>query len=465
MPGGIGRAFGVARAALADEKARGRAARRRRDEIEFLPAAAEVIETPASPTARLTFWLLTGLLATAVACAFIGRLDVVAIADGRTIPAGRTKVIQALETSTVKAIRVADGQAVKAGDVLIELDPRATDADVRRLEGELLAARIEVARLTAAQSTDRPLDRFRPPPEAPAALVATQRALLLAQVDEQLSRLAAIDAEIAKRQAERRTVESGMKRLERALPLLRERADARNELAREGYGSRLLALEVSQQQIEMEQELQTMRHRREESAAALVALDRQRAQAGSEYLKQTFTALAEAERRVAATQEELAKAQQRQDLRNLTAPIDGVVQQLAVNTVGGVVTPAQALMVVVPAEADIEVEATLRNRDVGFVVPGQPVEVKLEAFQFTKYGGVPGRVVTVSRDAVPDERRGLVYPVRIALDRGTIDVDGRPQALTPGMALTAEIKTGDRRIIDYLMSPIVRYRDEAMRER
>ncbi|MGQ3032050.1 MAG: HlyD family type I secretion periplasmic adaptor subunit, partial [Ferrovibrionaceae bacterium] len=303
------------------------------------------------------------------------------------------------------------------------------------------------------------------PPEAPAALVATQRALLLAQVDEQLSRLAAIDAEIAKRQAERRTVESGMKRLERALPLLRERADARNELAREGYGSRLLALEVSQQQIEMEQELQTMRHRREESAAALVALDRQRAQAGSEYLKQTFTALAEAERRVAATQEELAKAQQRQDLRNLTAPIDGVVQQLAVNTVGGVVTPAQALMVVVPAEADIEVEATLRNRDVGFVVPGQPVEVKLEAFQFTKYGGVPGRVVTVSRDAVPDERRGLVYPVRIALDRGTIDVDGRPQALTPGMALTAEIKTGDRRIIDYLMSPIVRYRDEAMRER
>lgn len=465
MLGGIGRALGVARAALAEERSRGRQARRRRDEIEFLPAAAEVLETPASPTARLTFWLLAGLVAAGVACAFVGRLDVVATADGRTIPTGKTKVIQPLETSTVKAIRVADGQAVKAGDVLIELDPRGTAADVRRLESELMTARTEAARLAAAQSADRPLDRFHPPAGASADLIATQRALLHAQVGEQQAKLAAVDAEIARRQAERRTVESGMKRLERALPLLRERAQAREDLAREGFGSRLLALEVTQQLVEMEQELQTMRHRREEAGASLHGLERQRAQTASEYLRQTYTALAEVERRIAATQEELAKAEQRQELRNLTAPIDGVVQQLAVNTVGGVVTPAQALMVVVPADADIEVEATLRNRDVGFVVPGQPVDVKLEAFQFTKYGSVPGRVVTVSRDAVPDERRGLVYPVRIALDRGTIDVDGRHQPLSAGMALTAEIKTGDRRIIDYLLSPMMRYRDEALRER
>lgn len=465
MTGGVGRMFAVARAALAEEKARGRQARRQRDEIEFLPAAAEVIETPASPTARLTFWLMVGLVAAAVACAFLGRLDVVAVADGRTIPAGRTKVIQPLETSTVTAIRVAEGQMVKAGDVLIELDPRGTAADVRRLEAELIAARAEAARLTAAQSTDRPLDRFEPPAEAPAELVATQRALLLAQVAEQQARLAAIDADAARRQAERRAIESGIRRIERSLPLLRERAQARNDLAREGYGSRLHALEVSQQLVEMEQELQTMRHRRDEATASLQALDRQRAQTVSEYLKLTYTTLAEAERRIAATREDLAKAAQRQDLRTLTAPIDGVVQQLAVTTVGGVVTPAQALMAIVPADADIEVEASLRNRDVGFVAPGQPVDVKLEAFQFTKYGSVPGRVVTVSRDAVPDERRGLVYPVRIVLDRGTIDVEGRAQPLSPGMALTAEIKTGDRRIVDYLLSPMMRYRDEAMRER
>jgi hemolysin D len=151
--------------------------------------------------------------------------------------------------------------------------------------------------------------------------------------------------------------------------------------------------------------------------------------------------------------------------RVLLAPIDGVVQQLAVHTVGGVVTPAQPLVVIAPKDDPLEIEAVVLNRDIGFVEPGQDAEIKLEAFLFTKYGIIPGKVISVSRDAVQDEKQGLVYPARIALERATVDVNGRPMALGAGMAVTVEIKTESRKLIEYLLSPILRYRSESLRER
>ena len=173
----------------------------------------------------------------------------------------------------------------------------------------------------------------------------------------------------------------------------------------------------------------------------------------------------EAQRKAGALEEEFLKAEQRHGLQILTAPLDGVVQQLAIHTIGGVVTPAQILMVIVPDNAALEVEATVQNRDIGFIHPGQEVEVKVETFLFTKYGTIPGKVISVSRDAVQDEKRGLIYPIRVALGRSSINVEGRQVELGAGMALTAEVKTDRRRIIDYLLSPIARYRQETMRER
>ena len=462
---GLRRLFATGAAALGEERKRPAADRRPRDETEFLPAAIEVLETPASPTARVMFWSLIGLLTVGLAWSFIGELDVVAVAEGKTVPTGRTKTIQPLEAGIVRAIHVQDGKAVRAGDILIELDPTATVADVRRLAAELAALRLERVRLTAALETAEPLAHYRPPAEAPPQHIELQRTLLLNQVHEHLARLAVIDADIAKRRAEQATAEIGIAKLEKVLPLVRERAEARGQLAAAGHGSRLLALEVRQQLVEMEHELRALRQRREELAAGMEALQKQRRQAEAEYRKGVLTQLVESDRKIASLEEELRKAEQRRDVQTLTAPIDGVVQQLAVHTVGGVVTPAQALMAIVPAEAALEVEVQLANRDIGFIVAGQDVELKLETFLFTRYGTLPGRVVSISRDAVQDEKKGLLYPTRIALLRDTVDVDGRKVALGAGMALTAEIKTDHRKVIDYLLSPIRRYGHESLRER
>ncbi|TWT13026.1 HlyD family type I secretion periplasmic adaptor subunit [Reyranella sp. CPCC 100927] len=462
---GLRRLFTVGRAALAEERTQPPPPRRSRDETEFLPAAVEVLETPASPTARAMFWSLSALLAVGLGWSLIGELDVVAIAEGKTVPTGKTKTIQPLEAGIVRAIHVQDGKTVKAGDVLIELDPTATVADARRLALELASARLELARLAAALAPDDPLARFQAPEGTPPAQADLQRTLLLNQVNEYRAKLAVLDAEVTKRRAEQATAEIGIAKLEQALPLLKERSDARDQLASTGNGSKLIALEVKQQLVEMRHELRALRQRREELAAGLEALHRQRQQTEAEYAKTVLGQRVEAERKIAGLEEELRKAEQRRDVQTLTAPIDGVVQQLAVHTLGGVVTPAQALMSIVPAEAKLEVEVQLANRDIGFVEAGQDVELKLETFMFTRYGTIPGKVLSISRDAVQDEKKGLLYPARIALLRSTIDVDGRKLPLGAGMALTAEIKTDHRTVIDYVLSPIRRYGHESLRER
>ncbi|MCW0234069.1 MAG: HlyD family type I secretion periplasmic adaptor subunit [Ferrovibrio sp.] len=463
--GGLRNAAEIAYAAWKREKQRGPQQPRQRNEVEFLPAALEILETPASPTARYTFWAMTALLAVSLAWSFVGELDIVAIAEGRTIPAGQSKLIQPLEPGVVRAIHVQNGQHVGAGENLVELDSTAAGADMRRLTSELVAARLDAARLEAAAMPTEALRRFVPPIGTPKYLADLHTAMLASQVDEHLARLAGLDAELDRRKAERKSVEADIARLENALPLLRTRSDARTELAQKGFGSRLLALELQQQQVEMEYTLRGQRHRREEASAALEALQRQRRQIQSEYLKIVLSQRDEAQRKAGALEEEFLKAEQRHGLQTLTAPLDGMVQQLVIHTIGGVVTPAQVLMVIVPDNAPLEVEATVQNRDIGFIQPGQDVEVKVETFLFTKYGTIPGKVISVSRDAVQDEKRGLIYPIRVALERSSINVEGRQIELGAGMALTAEVKTDRRRVIDYLLSPIARYRQESLRER
>jgi len=178
-----------------------------------------------------------------------------------------------------------------------------------------------------------------------------------------------------------------------------------------------------------------------------------------------FGQLADSEKRASGVEQDLIKAEQREKAQRLVSPIDGTVQQLAVHTVGGVVSPAQPLMAIVPDDDVLEVEARLLNSDVGFVKPGQRVEVKLDAFPFTKYGTLPGVLQSVSADSVQDEKLGLIYPIRVKLDRNKVDVDGQPITLAPGMATTVEIKTGSRRLIEFILSPVMRLHQESMRER
>jgi hemolysin D len=461
--------------------------RRHRDELAFLPAAIEVVESPPSPIGRAIAVTIIAMFCLALGWAAFGKIDIVASATGKIIPSGRTKIIQPFETGVVRAIHVRDGQSVKAGEVLIELDPTMNEAERNRLRSDLISARLDVARLRAALSAaSDPLSEFHPPAAAPATLVAMQRQFLVSQVAEFQAKLAALDRQRAQKEAERATTAATVAKLDATLPILQQRLDIRKGLADKELVSKIIYLETLHQLVDQQQERRVQQSRYQEAEAALAAIIETRAQAEAEYRRTLSGDLVEAERKATGLAEDLVKAEQRTRLQLLTAPVDGVVQQLAIHTIGGVVTPAQALLVVVPAESRLEIEAMVSNRDIGFVRPGQQAEIKIDTFPFTRYGLLQGTVLSVSQDAIvrdkPQDKTGdklpgaetitsepkgqeLGYAARISLDRTQMQIDDNLVNLTPGMAVTVEIKTGSRTVISYLLSPLLRYKHESLRER
>jgi hemolysin D len=463
------------------------AQRRDREELEFLPAALEIVETPPSPIGRAIGATIITLFVVAFAWACIGQVDIVATATGKIIPTGHTKVIQPFETGVVRAIHVTDGQAVRAGDVLIELDPTINQGEVAHLQGDLLSAQLDIARLRAALAdSNDPLLQFHPPEGANPALVAIQRQYLLAQTNEHRSKIAALDSQRTQKEAELATISATIAKLEAIIPTIEQRVEIRKSL--NDYSTKLQYFEVLQQLTESQHERLVQLSRQNEARAALAAIIDSRAQAEDEFRRTLYTDLAEAERKAAGFAADLSRAQERTKLQAMTAPVSGVVQQLAVHTVGGVVTPAQSLMVIVPSDSHLEVEAMVNNRDIGFVHPGDGVEIKVDTFDFTRYGLLHGEVLSISQDAIArdvpaDPKSGekvqgsassatsepkgqeLTYAARISLDRTEIEVEDKKVSLFPGLAVTAEIKTGSRRIIGYLLSPLMKYRQESLRER
>ena len=464
-------------------------ARNDRSPIEraFLPAVLEIEETPASPAGRAIGALIILFLLIAIAWASLGSVEIVATANGKIVPTGRTKVIQPLEIGVVRAIRVQEGQSVKAGDVVVELDPTAATAERDRLKSELVAAQLDVARFTAVLSTAADPGAVLVPPDGGAApQVALARQLASAAVAEHRAKLAELDREAAQSEANYEAVAATVDKLKAALPLLRERADTRRYLFDHQYGSKITYLETQQQLVEMQRDLIVQNDRLHEADAARQGILEQKSRTEAEFRHSVLDDLTRAQDKASSLAQELVKAEQRMQQQTLTAPVDGVVQQLAVHTVGGVVTPAQTLMVIVPADSGLEIEAMVSNQDIGFVHAGQRAEIKVDTFNFTRYGLLHGDVLSISRDAVnPDAAtqstprgqeppqavspatgsRELAYAARISLEHSSMAVDGRQIDLKPGMVVTAEINTGSRRVIDYLLSPLLRYRADSMHER
>jgi hemolysin D len=247
--------------------------------------------------------------------------------------------------------------------------------------------------------------------------------------------------------------------------MAQRRAEDYKNLVAQKFVTEHAYLEKEQARIEQERDLAFQQSRIAELAAAIEETRRRRESLTAEFERIAVNAKVDADKKAAQLEQELIKAQTREMQQVLLAPVDGTVQQLAVHTVGGVVTPAQALMVIAPSDYQAEVEATLENKDVGFVKVGQRAEVKVETFPFTRYGTLGGTVSFVSNDAVPDEKRGLIFQARVKLDTAKIRVDERDVTLTPGMAVSAEISTGTRRVIEFFLDPIRKTTSEGLRER
>jgi len=454
-------------------------------ELAFLPAALEIMETPPSPIGRLFGASVIGIFCIALAWACIGSVDIISTAQGKIVPSASTKLIQPFETGVVRAIHIQDGQHVKKGEALIELDPTMTKADVEKMKSDLMFADLDVARLRALVSSD-PFANFHPPAAAPANLVERQREFLQSQINERNSKLAALEQQRQQKIAERDTIGAGIGKLEATIPLLQERMEIRKYLYGKELGSKITYLTDMQELVGQQKDLLVQKSRLNEASAAAQSLADAVAQTAAEFRRTAFDDLAKAEAKAAGLRQDVIKAEKRSNLQVLASPVDGLVQQVSVHTIGGVVTPAQTLAVVVPEDGHLEIEASIPNRDIGFVSEGQEAKIKVDTFSFTRYGLLHGKVVSISGDAIqvkPDDNskssdqnpsnaspsdaasQGLIYSARLSLDEKQMNIDGRNVNLSPGMAVTCEIVTGRRKIISYLLSPIAKFSHDALHER
>ena len=430
----------------------------------FSSAAMAVQSQPPRWAVRMVSLAICAMVGMTLVFACFAKMDIVVSAQGKVIPSGKSKVVQSLEPGVVRSIAVRDGQSVKAGDVLLELDPTSTGADRNRLQRELWESEADVLRATTLLVGKT---AFAAPQGMPPEIAANQQAMLQSKFAEQRAKLAALDADIGKRNADADAIGSTLEQLRNSLPLIQQKHRMREDLAKTGHVAKTGVIETQLELIGAEKELAVQGNRLKESQASHQAALEQRAQALAEFRARISTDLVDAIKKRDATRQELVKANQRWELQTLHAPIDGIVQQLAVTTVGGVVTAAQPLLTIVPENTPLELEAQVLNRDIGHVKLGQRVINKVETYDFTRYGYIEGEVQWVGTDAVQDPKLGLVYPIRVKLAHMQTpnQVNGNSGLVAAGMNVTADIRTDERRLIEYLVAPMLRYKQEALRER
>ena len=469
------------------------------DERAFLPAALEIIETPASPIGRAIGGLIAAAAVAAVLWASFSKIDIIVSAPGRIIPAGRTKIVQPFQAGIVQAIDVADDDHVRAGQPLIVLDPTSAQADARRVSQDLLDLELDRARLEGLRavlgSGAAPVLRDVPASAMVEDIEATN-AQMQAQAQEQAGKIADIDQQIAEKQSEVRQAAASIAKLQTDKPYLSQVAGMRTTLLHDQVGSKLDWLTAEQQLADTGPEIAQAQAQQQAAQASVAALQQQRSETQAQYAAGIYNDLGQAEQKIGESAQDLVKANQAVQLTTLRAPISGTVQQLVVHTIGGIVTPAQALLTIVPDNRQLMVEASIQNQDIGFVHVGQEAQVKIGAFDFTRFGAIKGTVVSISHDVEdqtpnqPPQNDGYTqgaeqngpaptgnqnganttppepeYVAHIVLERTDIVTDAGPVALQPGMAVTADVKTGRRRVISYLLSPFAHQIEEAGRER
>jgi hemolysin D len=478
---------------------------------EFLPAALEILETPPPPLPVALTWTICFFALAALVWSCVGRLDVHAVALGKIETVGFAKVIEPLAPGKIAAIHVQAGQPVKAGELLLELDPAEAEAGARSARDALNASLAEIDRrryvIIAARAAQAEPARGNDasPIEALAAQSGLkvawdvtlpepfrlrEAAVLRADLAQLSDSLKEIDKKTAEKLATREKLDMSIASQRPMMDTLNQRVSTRQQAFDLHVGTKIDLYNAKEELEKAQAELALTQGQLIETSAAVKELDSEKAKTVSQFVADNQNKLDEASRQADEARQALAKAIDQLAQTRLSAPIDGVVQQTAVTTVGQVVTTGQQLAVITPAGGKLQVEALLANRDVGFVKPGQEAVIKVDAFPFTQFGVLHGKVIKIAPAAVSEEeaKRALadatatanaaqtqapvqgqpenfVFPATIALDETSIHVNGAAIALTPGMTATVEIKTDSRRVIDYLLAPLAKIASEAARER
>lgn len=437
---------------------------------DFLPPSLEVLEKPPHPAPRVLLWVTVAIFVAGLAWATVGRVDIITGAEGRIIPGGKTRVIQPLERGVVSVILVREGQMVKAGEPLVELDQAQVEAERLRVESDLdFVVRRLVRREILADWLSRADGFGATRAEVDAFVRGDGRDIDAGLLYEEWRALAA-DAETLASQLEERRAEHRASRIviaqyEATLPLLRERVDAYSSLYKQRVVGRMEYLTLEEERQRQEHAHAAEVARSEQLAAAITSTERQMAAQRAKGLSDVLGQADDLRRQRKSLEQEVAKLRDTGAKMVLSSPVDGTVKGLNVHTVGGVVDGVEVLMEIVPLHERLEVEAFVGNEDIGYVREGQTAEVKIHTFPFTRYGVIRATVESVARDATVDEKLGLVYRARLGLEENVMLVDGKLVQLIPGMAVTAEIATGERRLIEFFLAPLLRAKRESLRER
>lgn len=474
-----------------------------RADQEFLPAAIEILETPASPVRAAMIWLICLLAALSLIWAYFGKFDIVATAQGKIQPIGRVKVVQSEEPGRVIVANAVNGARVEKDAILIELNPTTAKAEERALALRLEALQAEIARrqtlndvvgmwaqASAWERAGGPSNRAIKFSEQTSEIIqAREQQVYAAEIAKLVSTIANLRAQLGKGKAQTERLAGTIAAQQVFVATLAKRVSMRSKLVDAEAGSKAAMIDAQETLQEAERDLASQRGEAKEAEIALDVIKSEAASQFSQFLADNTQRLAEAQREADQTDQELAKANRKLSAMTIRSPETGVIQASAITTVGQVLSPGTELMRIVPSGQKLEIEAYLPNRDVGFVEAGQEAVIKVEAFPFTRYGILHGKVTRVATDAIPEpdarqteesssanlqtsvpfsnaqRMQNLVYPVVIEPVETDILVDGSAVPLSPGMAVTVEVKTGQRRILEYLFSPLAEVSSGAMKER
>lgn len=437
---------------------------RGREALDFAPDILRLQQQPPSPLPRALLWSLLALLCCLLLWMVFGRLDIIAVAQGKLVPQSSVKIVQPADAGIVKEILVNEGEEVRAGQVLARMDAVYSDADSRTLKNELHLKSLQLRRIDAELGGTSLKRSGNDPPELFAQVDAQHHARRQAYDD-------ALEAARAQRDRAEQDLQSALEiesKLKQTVPLYREHDEAFRRLVKDGYVSKLMANEKSREHIEKEQELRAQNHAVQSLRSTIRQAEKQIAQITSNYYQELRNERVQAEGEHRKLQQDMDKQAHRHELLELKAPQDGIVKDIAARTPGTVVSPGAVLMTVVPKNDPIEAEVWVTHLDAGFVRPGQHAQVKLAAYPFQKYGMLEGEVSQVSPDSTePDktQRDAPGYRAVVRLPGHFLESSGHRHKLTPGMQVTAEIHLGNRSVLEYLLSPVQKTVFEAGRER
>jgi hemolysin D len=456
-------------------------------EREFLPPLLEIQETPPSPAQRKLLWTLIALVLALVIWAWFGKISIVSTAPGKFIPDGRVKQLQPLETSIVKGIHVKEGQHVQQGELLIELDPSISAAEMQADADKYGFNRLEQARLNAELTHGRP--RYAITGQS-AARIALEEQTRRAREQAYSAKLAEAQAAVDEKTQALAAAEATLQKYQETAAIDEERESSARPLVETGAISRMDYLQLKQSLAENTNDLAAQRKTVQQAKAAEVEAERNAEQVERDRVADIYSDLNQRVTNEPALKGDFDKSKELLALKWMRAPVSGFVQKIDATTIGQVVTPAQSLVTIVPDGTPLIVEATVTNQDIGYLKPGQPVEVKVDTFPFQKYGSLPGTLTWVSSDAedksaassdletrsgtlanedgrngANNPNAGYVYKVHVRTAQSNFVVDGTTRAIQSGMTVQADIVTDRRRVIDFFLSPVIKYLDEGLEVR